>query len=68
MIRFGATILEIRDFAGHSDARTTLSVYGHLWPDSTDRTRSALDAALDFGASKGIAPQGRYRMSTRSKI
>jgi hypothetical protein len=52
MIRHGATILEVRDFAGHSDARTTLSVYGRLWPDSEDRTRSALDAALAFGADQ----------------
>lgn len=59
MIRHGATILEVRDFAGHSDARTTLSVYGHLWPDSEDRTRSALDAALDFGANRPTATDER---------
>jgi integrase len=47
MIRMGASIEEVRTFAGHSDARTTLSVYGHMWEDSRERTLTALDAAME---------------------
>jgi len=31
---------------GHASARETLDTYGHLWPDSEDLTRRAIDAAL----------------------
>jgi integrase len=54
LIRHGATLEEVRVFAGHSDARTTYQTYMHLWEDSPARTLSALDAALDFGAPQGI--------------
>ena len=30
----------------HSSAVTTLNTYSHLWPDSDDRTRAAVDAVL----------------------
>jgi len=29
---------------GHSSAKTTLDVYGHLFADEEDRTRAAVDA------------------------
>ena len=35
----------------HASAKTTLDTYGHLWPDSDDRTRAAIDAVL--GQSPG---------------
>jgi integrase len=31
---------------GHSSAAQTLDVYSHLWPDSDDRTRDAVDTVL----------------------
>jgi integrase len=30
----------------HASAKTTLDTYGHLWPDSDDSTRAAVDAAF----------------------
>ena len=30
----------------HASAKTTLDTYGHLWPDSEERTAAAIDAAL----------------------
>jgi hypothetical protein len=30
----------------HASAKTTLDVYGHLFPDEGDRTRAAMDAEL----------------------
>ncbi len=37
---------------GHASASETLDTYSHLWPDSDDRTRAAVDSAL------GAAVQG----------
>jgi len=31
---------------GHKSAEETLNTYSHLWPDSDDRTRDAIDAVL----------------------
>jgi len=31
---------------GHATAAETLDTYAHLWPDSDDRTREAVDAIL----------------------
>ena len=30
----------------HARAKTTLDTYGHLWPDSDDSTRAAIDGAM----------------------
>jgi hypothetical protein len=30
----------------HASAKTTLDTYSHLWPDSDDSTRAAIDTAL----------------------
>jgi hypothetical protein len=30
----------------HASAETTLDTYAHLWPDSDDSTRAAVDAVL----------------------
>ncbi len=37
--------------AGYTSAAETLDAYSHLWPDSDDRTRDAVDAVL--GARAG---------------
>jgi integrase len=31
---------------GHASASETLDTYSHLWPDSGDRTRTAVDSVL----------------------
>jgi len=31
---------------GHASAAETLDVYSHLWPDSDDQTREAVDSVL----------------------
>jgi hypothetical protein len=30
----------------HASAKTTLDAYGHLWPDSDESTRTAVEAVL----------------------
>ena len=37
---------------GHATAAETLDTYAHLWPDSDDRTREAMDSVL------GAVPPG----------
>ncbi|GAC1535032.1 MAG: hypothetical protein NVS3B12_16610 [Acidimicrobiales bacterium] len=46
LIRSGASVKVIQPRLGHSSAKTTLDVYGHLFPDEEDRTRTAVDAML----------------------
>jgi integrase len=47
LIRHGADVKLVQARMGHTSATTTLDTYGHLWPDSDDRTRTAIDAAFE---------------------
>jgi len=38
---------------GHATAAETLDTYAHLWPDSDDRTREAIDSVLGAAESPG---------------
>ena len=42
----GENVRALADYLGHSDPGLTLRVYAHLMPESADRTRKAVDAAL----------------------
>ena len=46
LIASGADVKVVQARLRHRSAKTTLDVYGHLFPDSDDRTRTAVDAAL----------------------
>ena len=48
LIRSGASVKVVQARLGHSSAKTTLDVYGHLFADEEDRTRAAIDA--EFGS------------------
>ena len=50
LIRHGESVKVVQDRLGHASAMETLDTYGHLWPDSEDRTRAAVDAVL------GVSP------------
>lgn len=43
LIHAGESVKTVQSRLGHKSAVTTLDTYGHLWPDSEDRTRKALD-------------------------
>ncbi len=49
----------------HASAKTTLDTYSHLWPDSDDSTRAAIDAANDgsCGLSAGCGDAWLRRRS-----
>jgi integrase len=46
LIRHGESVKVVQRRLGHKSAVETLDTYSHLWPDSEDRTRDAVDTAL----------------------
>jgi integrase len=52
LIARGCSVKTVQRRLGHQSATETLDTYGHLWPDSDDETREAVDHVL---ASLGAA-------------
>ena len=46
LIASGADVKVVQARLRHASAKTTLDAYSHLWPDSDDSTRAAVDAVL----------------------
>lgn len=46
LIASGADIKTVQARLRHATAATTLDVYGHLWPDADESTRTAVGAAI----------------------
>jgi integrase len=46
LIRHGESVKTVQARLGHASATETLDTYSHLWPDSDDRTREAIDSVL----------------------
>ena len=46
LLRHGELIKTVQARLGHASAAETLDTYSHLWPDSDDRTRTAIDEAF----------------------
>ncbi len=46
LIASGADVKVVQARLRHASAKTTLDTYGHLWPDSDDSTRAAVEAVL----------------------
>ncbi|WP_456824166.1 tyrosine-type recombinase/integrase [Cellulomonas sp. P5_E12] len=58
LIRHGESVKTVQARLGHASAVETLDTYSHLWPDSDDRTREAVDAAMgrnDSRTTHGLA-------------
>lgn len=51
LIRHGESVKVVQERLGHASAVETLDTYSHLWPDSDDRTREAVDEALGMPVS-----------------
>ena len=43
LIEAGESVKVVQSRLGHASANETLDTYGHLWHDTEDRTRSAVD-------------------------
>ncbi|MGB9226287.1 tyrosine-type recombinase/integrase [Mycobacterium sp.] len=52
LIRHGESVKTVQARLGHASAVETLDTYSHLWPDSNDRTRDAIDSVLGFTADR----------------
>jgi integrase len=46
LIRHGESVKVVQARLGHATAAETLDTYSHLWPDSEDTTRAAVDSAF----------------------
>lgn len=46
LIRHAESVKVVQARLGHASAAETLDTYSHLWPDSEDRTRAAVDSVL----------------------
>ena len=46
LIHRGASVKAVQDCLGHKSAIETLDTYGHLWPNSDDSIRAAIDAVV----------------------
>ena len=46
LIASGADVKVVQARLRHASAKTTLDTYGHMWPDSDDSTRAAIEAAF----------------------
>jgi integrase len=55
LIGHGESVKTLQARLGHKNAVETLNVYSHLWPDSEDRTREAVDAVLGRAATEAAA-------------
>jgi integrase len=61
----GESVVAVAERLGHDDASMVLKVYGHLMPDSEDRTRKIIDAAWS-GASAEVSSMAVGDRSTDS--
>lgn len=59
LIRHGESVKVVQERLGHATAAETLDTYSHLWPDSDDRTREAVDAAW----SQNLASDSRHAVT-----
>ncbi|MCG8152580.1 tyrosine-type recombinase/integrase [Pimelobacter simplex] len=50
LIRHGESPKVVQARLGHATAAETLDTYSHLWPDSDDQTRAAIDSVLGTAA------------------
>lgn len=53
-IRHGESVKVVQARLGHASAAETLDTYSHLWPDSEDRTREAVDGVLGARSVFGV--------------
>jgi integrase len=60
LIARGCSVKAVQKRLGHQSAMETLDTYSHLWPDSDDETRDAIDSA--FGLHRRVTrPRDRVR-------
>jgi integrase len=61
LLAAGESVIAVAERLGHDDATMVLKVYGHLMPDSEDRTRKAIDDAWSTAPEEAATAPGRPR-------
>ena len=62
LIESGCDVKTVQARMRHSSAKTTLEVYGHMWPDKDETTRAAIgDVIAARMASSSEGPAGALR-------
>jgi integrase len=59
LIAHNESVKVVQRRLGHKSAVETLDTYSHLWPDSEDRTREAVDQVLGLAVAATDAEAGR---------
>lgn len=57
LLAAGESVVAVAERLGHENASLVLSTYGHLLPDSEDRTRRAMDAAWQGSGAMDVPPE-----------
>ena len=60
LIRHGESVKVVQARLGHASASETLDTYSHLWPDSEDTTRAAVDSVLGSVADYSRTSEGQW--------
>lgn len=60
LIRHGESVKVLQARLGHASASETLDTYSHLWPDSEDRTRQAVDEVLGSAPADSLRTGSAY--------
>jgi integrase len=58
LIRHGESVKVVQAQLEDATAAETLDTYSHLWPDSDDRTRVAVDSVLGAPSGALVVPSG----------
>jgi len=61
LLAAGESVVAVAERLGHRNAQLVVTVYGHLMPDSEDRTRTAIDSAWNQAPGEAATAQGRPR-------
>ena len=67
LVASGGDVKVVQSRLRHESAKTTLDTYGHLWPDSDDSTRAAIEAVMAARAvavADSLRTEGVVRRST----
>jgi integrase len=68
LIAHGESVRVVQERLGHTSAQMTLDTYSHLWPDSDDSTRAAVDLVLGNAVvSDSCQTVGESTQSSRSE-
>lgn len=54
-VAYNESVKTVSERLGHTNAAMTLNIYTHLWPDSEERTRAAVDKAYADSPDEGEA-------------